>query len=259
MHFKLSIDYENTNMEHDTYTGIFAEFYDKLFGDEISDLEFYKHFVGKDSALEIGSGTGRLLIPMLQEDMKIDAIEPNSDMTKFCIKKAKTLNLEPMIHQQNLQNLSINKKYKTIFMPLYAFQHILNENEALIALQKTYEHLQDDGQVLISVFIPEPYDVIEWTQTGHAIDKNQEILLYEKTKFDHINHIEHKELKFEVLKNNELQKTYYSSIEFKIYALEELKNLLNKAGFKKIHFLGDYLLETPAQDSSVYILHGKKN
>lgn len=247
------------NMEHDTYTGIFAEFYDKLFDDDISDLNFYKHFIGKDSALEIGSGTGRLLIPMLQDGMKIEAIEPNADMISICIAKAKALSLEPVIHQQNLQDLNLSKKYKTIFMPLYAFQHITNENEALIALKKTYEHLQNDGQVLISIFIPEDLsDVNEWVQTGHAIDKNQEIILYEKTRFDKKNQIEHKNLKFEVLKDNELQKVYRSSIPFKLYNLEELKNLFNKAGFKKIHFFGDYSLEPLAQDSHVCILHGKK-
>lgn len=246
------------SMEHNTYTGIFAELYDKLFGDDTSDLNFYKQFIGKDSALEIGSGTGRVLIPMLQDGMKIEAIEPNIDMTTLCIKKAKTLNLEPVIYKQNLQDLNLNKKYKTIFMPLYAFQHILNENEALIALQKVYEHLQDDGQVLISIFIPDLSDVDEWTQTANAIDKDEEIILYEKTRFDQTNQIEHKELKFEVLKNSELQKTYHSSIQFKLYKLEELKNLLNKVGFKKIRFLGDYSFEPVAQDSLVYILHGKK-
>ncbi len=240
-----------------SYSNIFAEFYDQLFSDNLSDLEFYKFFIKKNNslALEIGSGTGRLLLKLLESGLNVEGVEPSKEMLDICLKKAKKFNLKPVIYQQSIENLKIEKKYKTIYMPLFVFQH-LDKDDVQKSLKNCYMHLEENGEILISIFMTENYENEDfWTL--NTASKDGKILLYEMINFDKINQIQIKKLKLEICKNKKTE-TYFSEIQFKIYTINEIKNLLEKNGFKDIEIFSDYSLEKNNIYSDILAFKAKK-
>lgn len=241
-----------------------ANLYDLLFGEQTQDLEFYKYFIEKQKgpALEIGSGSGRLLIPYLQAGLNVEGIEPDPDMQNICLDNAKNLNLKPIIYQLNLQELKLTKKFKTIYMPLYVFQNINNKQSAIESLKKCHEHLEINGQILISIFIPwnDPTGTYEetWRIRKSNISQNQKIILSESVHYDKFEQIQTKHLKYEVFNENRLVESYFEIIKFTCYSIFELTLILEQAGFKNIEVFGDYIQDAANGSSEAFIFHAKK-
>jgi len=241
-----------------------AHIYELLFKDLNSDMDFYEYFI-KDTqgpALEIGSGTGRLLLNYLKLGFNVQAIEPDTNMSELCLQKAHKLDLNPVIRGQKLQELNLQEKYKTIYMPLYVFQNIASRKDALTALQKTYEHLMPGGQVLISIFIPWNDPTGTWEQTWRAKKTAQEnkkdIILSESVSFDKFEQIETKFLKYEIFEDKKLLESYLTQIAFRCYSRFELTMMLEKSGFKNIEVYGDYRLEEADSNSDTLIFRAMK-
>lgn len=243
------------------YKGKLAQLYDILFGDINEDLEFYKYFIKNNSgiALEIGSGTGRLILNYLSIGLHVDGLEKSIDMINICVQKAKTLNLQPLIYNQELENLSINKKYKTVFLPLYIFQNLLSKDKAINSLKNIYKILDTNGQILISIFKTNlKYNSKSWEVTNITRDNNSEVILSEFVRNDKSERIQHKHIKHEIYFNNILKETLLSQISFKHYSKSELNIMLKQAGFKNIQIFGDYTLQKVTSENNIYIFSATK-
>jgi len=203
---------------------------------------------------------------LLQEGFKVEGIEPSKDMLEICQQKAEKFNLKANIYPQEIQNLNLSKKYKTIYMPLYVFQHIVNRQDAFTALKKIYEHLQENGQLLISIFMPNSFqDIDEWQLRAQNLQKNEKLILYETTRFDKLEQIQTKNLKFEIYKKHQpdiqalsKDETHFCEIKFRIYSRYELQMMLEQTGFKNIKIFGDYTFEQANKDSNDFIFVAKK-
>lgn len=246
------------------YEKKFATIYDLLFGEQTQDLEFYKYFIEKQNgpALEVGSGTGRLLIPYLQSGLQVEGVEPNKDMSDICLTKANSINVKPVIYQQFLEELKLTKKYNTIYMPLYAFQHITKRSAAIKALKNSYDHLETNGQILISIFIPwnDPTGTYEqiWRIRNLYDSDGQQILLSESVSYDKFEQVQTKQLKYEIFKDNKLVESYLNTIEFRCYSIYELTIMLEQAGFKDIEIFGDYTHAEANASTDTFIFSGIK-
>jgi len=242
----------------------FASFYEQLFGSQKQDLEFYKYYIEKNGglALEIGSGTGRLLLPYLQLDLNVEGIEPDEAMSKICMKKSVNLKLKPIIYQQKLENLNIQKKYKTIYMPLFVFQNIIERDKVFSALKLAYEHLDQNGEILISIFIPWNDPTGTWEQTWRVtkVDKNNDeiLVLSESVSFDKFEQIQTKYFKYEMFNKNFLSKSYITMINFRTYSRYELISLMEQIGYKDIEIFGDYEILEACSNTQTFIFCARR-
>jgi len=88
------------------YRGLAAECYDLWFGDEpFWDQAFFSDRIRRNrgAALEIGCGTGRLLIPFLRDGVTVEGLDASAEMLAICSSKAAALGLIPTLHQQLMQ------------------------------------------------------------------------------------------------------------------------------------------------------------
>ncbi|CAH1198915.1 hypothetical protein PAECIP111893_01166 [Paenibacillus plantiphilus] len=140
-----------------SYEGIVADTYDIWFsGDVFDDTAFYEKLIAEASgrALEIGCGTGRLLVPYLQKGLEVEGVDPSSEMLSVCREKGEQTGVSPVLYEQYMQELQLPGKYKTIYIPLASFMLVIDRGEAIQALQQMYLHLDEGGQVIIPLFIP---------------------------------------------------------------------------------------------------------
>lgn len=243
------------------YSDKFAQFYDIFFKNK-KDFNFYKYFIEQEKGLtlEIGCGTGRLLIEFLRNKIQIEGIEPSKDMIRICMQKGKKFGFEPIIYNQSLENMNLPKKYKIIILPLYVFQHIKDEDLVLKSLKNIYEHLENNGHVLISIFNSENISTKNWQIRSVETINDETFIMYERIKYNSIKKIENKEIKIEWLRLGNIIQTFITEIDFKIYSTEEIKNLLTKTGFCDIEIFVDYSLHKKNIEADTYIFKAlKKN
>lgn len=242
-----------------------AQCYDLLFGKNLQDLFFYQNFIEQNQpALEIGSGTGRLLLEYLKLGFQVDGIEPDNEMFELFSQKCSTLNLKSNIYIQSLQQMNLSKKYKTIYMPLYVFQNIADRHEAINGLRLAYEHLESSGQVLISIFIPwnDPTGTWEntWRLRASYYDQKQgeAINLSESLSFDKFEQIQTKQFRYEIFKNTLLEQVYLATLQLRCYSRFEMLMMLENIGFKNVEIFGDYFLQEASANTSCFIFKANK-
>jgi ubiquinone/menaquinone biosynthesis C-methylase UbiE len=81
------------------YQGLMAEAWDVLRGDTSnwSDRHFYLAAIQNygQPVLDVGCGTGRLLLDYLQQGIDIDGVDNSPAMLAICRRKAEDLKLKP--------------------------------------------------------------------------------------------------------------------------------------------------------------------
>src|SRR5215207_2025399 len=133
-----------TNSSYEYY-GLMAEFWDLFRGDTSTweDRFFYLANVEKfgQPVLDVGCGTGRILLDFMQQGIDIDGVDNSPDMLALLKQKAEKLNLNPTVYQQEMTELALPRKYQTILVPSSSFQLLLDEKRPPVAMARFYEHL----------------------------------------------------------------------------------------------------------------------
>ncbi|MDE8162588.1 class I SAM-dependent methyltransferase [Erysipelothrix rhusiopathiae] len=110
------------------------------------DLEFYFEAIKQSrSILEVGSGTGRLLIPFLKEGLKIEGIDASSDMVSMCITHCIEHDVEANVKQIDVYNMSEVGTFDAIIIPTGTFCLFSDPNAVI---EGCYEHLEKGGKVV---------------------------------------------------------------------------------------------------------------
>ena len=120
------------------YRGLAAECYDLWFGEEpFWDQAFFHQRLTRNggTALEIACGTGRLLVPLLRDGLCVEGVDASEEMLAICGTKAARVGVTPVLHQQLMQDLALNRCYRTLFIPAGSFQILAERTEAVAALQ----------------------------------------------------------------------------------------------------------------------------
>src|SRR5215210_9371140 len=98
-----------------------AAYWDLLRGDTTRwpDRPFFRDLIVESGqpALDVGCGTGRLLLDYLAQGIDIDGVDDSPEMLAICEEKAAKLGLQPNVYQQKMQSLDLPRKYRTIIVP----------------------------------------------------------------------------------------------------------------------------------------------
>lgn len=154
-------------MKDELYNGLDAEFYDELLDGELDDLPFWSTLLKQVSspALEVGCGTGRVLIPMLREGFSVDGIDNSSPMVKRLGQKASRLKLKTDVRIQSMETMELQKKYSFIFIPGFSLQMVASRPLILQSLEQFNRHLDSGGLLAVSLFFP--WEEMEEQDPGH--------------------------------------------------------------------------------------------
>ncbi|MBE0687894.1 MAG: class I SAM-dependent methyltransferase, partial [Anaerolineaceae bacterium] len=157
------------------YKGLMAEAWDILRGDTSTwaDRFFYLELIRQYSqpVLDVGCGTGRLLLDYLQQGIDIDGVDNSPEMLAICKLKANELGINLNLYEQFLELLEIPRKYQVILIPSSSIQLILEPDLVAKSLKNLYDQLLPGGVIAASIMtLWQPGDELfsEWERT--AID-----------------------------------------------------------------------------------------
>ncbi len=248
-----------------SYEGIVADTYDIWFsGDRFDDTDFYYKLITEvpGLALEIGCGTGRLLLPYLEKGIEVEGVDPSQEMLSKCREKAQLKRLSPVLYDQFMQDLCLPRKYKTIFIPLASFMLVTNREEAMRALKQMYMHLEEDGQIIIPLFIPRDQlsgSKKEWTvrRVGERYD-GAKIVLNQASEIAFNEQVQTNWNRYEIYMNDQLTESRFTCSQLRWYYKYEFELMLEKNGFKDITIYGGYNFTTMNEDQSFMIFRARK-
>jgi SAM-dependent methyltransferase len=114
---------------------------------------FRRHIERGQPALDVGCGTGRLLLPCLRAGLDVDGCDVSEDMIALCRAKAAREGLSPNLYVQPMSALDLPRKYRTIVV-CGAFGLGSTRAQDFEALRRFNEHLEPDGTLLLDIEVP---------------------------------------------------------------------------------------------------------
>ncbi|MFF9559611.1 methyltransferase domain-containing protein [Streptomyces albus] len=103
------------------------------------------------TALELGSGTGRLLLRLLAAGHRVHGLELSAEMTALCRAQAASLGLDPVVHQGSFAPLDAALGgYAALYCPLNAFSFIVDDDLARESVHSYAAALAPGGILALS-------------------------------------------------------------------------------------------------------------
>jgi ubiquinone/menaquinone biosynthesis C-methylase UbiE len=157
------MDYER--LMADTYDAQYA-----LIRDPCGDVAFYAGLAAQTGGpvLELGCGTGRVLLPIARTGIACTGVEPSAEMLRVLRSKQPPDNLT--LVQGSMQTLDLPERgFALAYMAFRAFQHLLTIEDQLEALTRIRDHLKPDGLLALDVFEPNLAQIA----VAEALDRSQ--------------------------------------------------------------------------------------
>ncbi|HET6446469.1 MAG TPA: class I SAM-dependent methyltransferase [candidate division Zixibacteria bacterium] len=218
---------------------------------------------GGEPALDVGCGTGRLLIPFLLDGLDVDGVDNSRKMLDICRQKARDQDLDPTLYQQSMEQLDLPREYGTIFIPSSTFQLITTPEDAFEAFLRFKYHVKSGGTLVMSIMSVRTAKQTEWrflVEKERSEDKVT-IRRWERLSFDEDSQLQSTENRFELVKDDQVISTelHVRSPATQNYSLDKITALFEKSGYSEVRALSTDTFEPASDsDSSFYILGTNK-
>lgn len=132
------------------------DLYDLAFDDLNFDIPFWiaEGWNGGGAILEIGCGTGRVLLPLLDAGLDAEGLDDSRSMLDRLRTKAAAQGLRPVVHRKNMHRFRSKRRYRRIFIPFNGFAHAYTQEDQLAVLRCCRRSLEPGGAVVIHMSYP---------------------------------------------------------------------------------------------------------
>jgi len=143
--------------------GLIARWWAEFNEPDPAELAAYRAFIEDNGqpALDLGCGTGRLLLPMLRDGLDVDGCDISADMLAQCRALAGREGLTPRLYAQAMHELDLPRTYRTIFI-CDSFGIGGQRAQDAEALRRCYQHLAPGGVLAFSLDLPYAVEPEQW-------------------------------------------------------------------------------------------------
>ncbi|ERN54686.1 class I SAM-dependent methyltransferase [Alkalihalophilus marmarensis] len=233
---------------------VFAALYDQLMADAPYDewLSFTKKTLGVDylegiQILDVGCGTGELLLSMLDEGADVTGVDLSSEMLVVARDKCMKKGVSPLLIHQDMRKLGDLGQYDVATIFCDSLNYLETPDDVKAALHSVSQNVVDNGWLLFDVH---SISKIEDEFVGQTFADSEEEISYIWHSFpgEHQNSVEH-ELTFFVKQENGLYERYEELHKQRTYSVEEYTTWLLEAGFEVEAVTADFSSEIPSEES----------
>ena len=124
------------------------------------DVEFFvdEALAANGPVLEIGCGTGRVLIPIARAGVPITGIDSSAAMLERC--REKLAAEQPVVQERvdlveaDMRDFRLGRTFALATIPFRPFQHLLTVHDQVACLTTIHQHLARDGRLILDLFNP---------------------------------------------------------------------------------------------------------
>ena len=138
---------------------ITAEFYDQIYRSR-QDVAFFVEAAMEAAGpvLELGCGTGRVLIPTARSGVRIVGLDRSPHMLEVCRKRLlsepKEVQSRVELMTADMRDFKLGHTFELITTPFRSFQHLTTSDDQCSCLEAIRRHLAKDGKLILDFFNP---------------------------------------------------------------------------------------------------------
>ena len=251
----------------------FARYYD-LQPDpfEGKDIIFFISRIRKPRTriLDLGCGTGRVLIPVARYCEHIEGLDGSKNMLAVCHEKlraAKLAHLCQFTKPGDMSDFDLGRQFDLILVPFYGFQLLLEEDRIGSFFRSASRHLAPKGSCIVTAF--NPWDdwealISAWrSMRSESVSwerslRNGRLICFEKvSEVDHASRSCHFTLTYRYFEQNRVVREAAIVTGLRCYYPRELKALIRRHGFKIAGEWGGYSGEKYGSGEELVIQFGR--
>jgi len=213
------------------------------------DIGFYvaEATATRGSVLELGCGTGRILLPIARTGRSVVGLDASPQMLARCREKLATepeqVRARVALHQGDARDFDLGTQYALVIAPFRIVQHLTTIEDQLRFLAAVHRHLAPGGRFVFDVFNPDfkaltRADGVEREDTreqplpdGRVFRRAARV-----TRVRWLDQVSEIELVYYVSGQR-----YVQAFEMRWYLQAELQHLLVRAGFRVRETYGDFV------------------
>lgn len=201
--------------------------------------------------LEIGCGTGRVLIPTARAGVDIVGLDFSPHMLAVCrqrlLDESEAIQERVRLVQADMRHFSLDDRFTLVTIPFRPFQHLLTVEDQLSCLAQVHQHLVDDGVLILDIFNPSLDFLV--SPVGEECDDEPEFLTPDGRRItcrhkivarDRFNQVNHVELIYYVTHPDGREERLVHAFPMRYLFRFEAEHLLARAGFEVAHLYADY-------------------
>mgnify|MGYP001402460159 CR=1 FL=1 len=221
---------------------LFAEHYDlKYLGPEPGELEFLLRRIeeGGEPVLELGCGTGRNLVPLLERGIDVSGIDVAPDMLDKAREKCAQKGLPADLHIQHMEQLDLPRKFGTVYITSASLSVLDSIEDLKATLSGIYEHLNTEGVAAMEFLAPPDPKKVEagagiW-KGGWDDTEDGGVMTYRQVyAYDSETQIRSSAMVFERFVDDQLQETELHTGTMRFWDVAFLEAAIADAGFADI-------------------------
>ena len=234
------------------YKGLMAQAWDVLRGDtsDWPDRAFYLEVARKSGqpVLDVGCGTGRLLLDYLLQGIDIDGVDNSPEMLALCRQKARTLGLSPVLNEQYLETLALPRQYRTILIPSSSIQLIIDPDQVKEGLKRVHAHLLPGGVLAASFMtLGKEGDPLytEWEKSAVRAPDGAEFRRVSRAWYHPESECEDTEDHYQLIVDGEVvqEETHRRAPATRSYTQDQARRVVENAGFDTVELFSEFTFE----------------
>ncbi len=143
----------------------FARFYDLDYEPFQDDVALYQGFAERTGGplLELGCGTGRLLLPLARAGFEITGVDMSPRMLAISEEKVNAAGLGKQVTlvQADMREVDLPQRFRMAFIAINSFMHLTTLEDQLQALRTLHRLLLPGGLLVIDVDNPQLQHLLE--------------------------------------------------------------------------------------------------
>jgi len=226
-----------------------ADLYDALFRDYTADLDYYLGAAraAGEPVLDVGCGTGRVLLRALEAGLDVDGLDASAEMLARLRQNAAARGFDPRVVEGDMRAFRMPRRYACVMIPFNAFAHNLTADDQLATLRCCREHLAPGGRLVFDVFSATPAmiatpvsDPVLELETRHP-ESGWLLRLSDGRRLDVATQTQHSRITIEELDaGGRVARTHRFETTVRWIHPSEMEPLLRLAGFDRWEIAGGF-------------------
>jgi SAM-dependent methyltransferase len=202
--------------------------------------------------LEVGCGTGRVLIPTARAGINIVGLDLSPHMLAVCRRRLRdesaVVQNRVRLVQADMRDFELGHKFTLATLPFRPFQHLLRVEDQLSCLASVRRHLVDDGAIILDIFNPS-LDLLVSRPIGEEFGEEPEFSTpdgrritrsHKAVAHDRFSQVIQFELIYRVTHPDGQEDRLVHAFPLRYLFRFEAEHLLARAGFEVEHLYSDY-------------------
>lgn len=142
------------NYSKETYGERIASVYDQLYpGFDPASIQVLAGLAGGGNALELGIGTGRIALPLMQSGVDVEGVDASPAMVARLHAKPGGANIK--VTMGDFADVPVEGRFSLVYVVVNTIYVLLTQEEQIRCFQNVARHLSPGGVFVVEAFVPD--------------------------------------------------------------------------------------------------------